>query len=255
MLNSTLAPSPQPDVRARQRLTLDLGAEPEEVGRARRRVRSCLTAWGLAEVADPVLLVLSELVTNAVRHAPCRVIELTATAGDTELLIEVRDGSQNPPVMSPEPEPEGESGRGLHIVQLLSSRWGWTPHDDGTKTAWAVLPTHAPSALSPGPVPVCGERSYLLARLVPKALAYAAAGSAETADVERHLRCTLQAHTTGDHHAFVMELDQGDAAVWDPLDPGPPPVRASRPAGLPGHAGGEPRAVHGVRRSPGRPFV
>jgi hypothetical protein len=61
---------------------------------------------------------------------------------------------------------------------------------------------------------VCGERGYLLVRLVPAVLALAGPGAAP-AEVERHLRCTLQDHDRGDHAAFVMELDGVDSgSVW-----------------------------------------
>lgn len=106
----------------------------------RRQVRACLGAWRLTGAEDGVPLVVSELVTNAMRHAPCPAIGLTVTAGDAELLIEVRDGSGTPPVMRLASGPEGEDGRGLPLVHALSRDWGWTPHDDGAKTTWAVLP-------------------------------------------------------------------------------------------------------------------
>jgi hypothetical protein len=63
--------------------------------------------------------------------------------------------------------------------------------------------------------PVCGERAYLSIELVDKALEFAAGGSVGPADVERQLRCTLQEHTTGDHFAFVVDLDGRDTgSVW-----------------------------------------
>lgn len=69
-----------------------------------------------------------------------------------------------------------------------------------------------PSALR---VPVCGERTSLPHHLVAAALAFAPAGTAEVADVQQHLRCTLQHHTTGDHYALVMDIGStGSGAVW-----------------------------------------
>ncbi|WP_225850921.1 hypothetical protein [Streptomyces sp. HPF1205] len=63
--------------------------------------------------------------------------------------------------------------------------------------------------------PICGERTYLPAELMGRALELAAGGTVGSVDVERQLRCTLQAHTIGDHFAFVVELDGGHAgSVW-----------------------------------------
>ena len=62
---------------------------------------------------------------------------------------------------------------------------------------------------------VCGARAYLPGRLVPQAVALAAPGTAEAGDVQRHVRCTLQAHAGGLHAGFVMQLDGVDTgSVW-----------------------------------------
>jgi hypothetical protein len=75
-------------------------------------------------------------------------------------------------------------------------------------TATARIP--APSVR----LPVCGERIHLPHHLVQAVLACAAPGTAEPHDVQHHLRCTLQEHTTGDHYALVMDLNTRDTAVW-----------------------------------------
>lgn len=68
---------------------------------------------------------------------------------------------------------------------------------------------------SPDRPSVCGERGYLLSRLIPAVLAYAPVGTAGPEDVEQHVRCTLQTHTTGDHHALVLDLPGRDTgALW-----------------------------------------
>ncbi|HEY5835144.1 hypothetical protein [Streptomyces sp.] len=68
---------------------------------------------------------------------------------------------------------------------------------------------------TPGRPAVCGERGYLLSDLIPAVLTHNVAGAAEPGDVEQDLRCTLEAHTTGDHHSLVMELPGPDTgAVW-----------------------------------------
>lgn len=65
----------------------------------------------------------------------------------------------------------------------------------------------------PSRAPVCGQRALLPRRLVPEALSYVALGSAEEGDVERKLRCPLAAHSTGEHHALVLD-GPGASAVW-----------------------------------------
>lgn len=65
------------------------------------------------------------------------------------------------------------------------------------------------------PRPVCGQRALLPRRLTPLALSYAAPGTASPQDVERRLRCALEAHPAGDHHALVLDLHGRDTgAVW-----------------------------------------
>ncbi|SHN16463.1 ATP-binding protein [Actinacidiphila paucisporea] len=140
MSSATVVPRTRPYMRARHQVALGLRLEFAEVGRARREVRDCLVAWRRDEAVDSALLVVSELVGNALRHAPNSVIGLTVTAGGGEVLVEVRDGSRKPPVMEPHPDPYSETGRGLPLVHALSRDWGWAPHEDGTKTTWAVLP-------------------------------------------------------------------------------------------------------------------
>ncbi|WP_188281633.1 hypothetical protein [Streptomyces sp. CBMA29] len=64
--------------------------------------------------------------------------------------------------------------------------------------------------------PVCGERTYLSAELADRARDFPSRrGAAEPEDVQRQLRCTLESHDSGDHHAFVMELDGPESgSLW-----------------------------------------
>lgn len=81
------------------------------------------------------------------------------------------------------------------------------------------------------PLPVCGEPSYLPEHLVAVALAFAAPGAVEVLDVDRELRCVLQAHTSGDHRALVVELPGRDTgSVWTHWNPAlGPDALAKRP--------------------------
>lgn len=76
-------------------------------------------------------------------------------------------------------------------------------------------------------VPVCGVRTGLPADLIPIVMSFANPGSVGIADIELALRCTLGAHATGDHHAFVMHLDGPDTgSVWTRWTGDQPPATA-----------------------------
>jgi anti-sigma regulatory factor (Ser/Thr protein kinase) len=98
-----------------------------------------LVEWGLTDVVDNALLLVSELVTNAVQHAPHAGIGFTATRDEGLLLIEVQDGSADAPVLRHEPADMAESGRGLGLVDSLADDWGWMSQADGTKSTWALI--------------------------------------------------------------------------------------------------------------------
>ncbi|MFJ6833460.1 SpoIIE family protein phosphatase [Streptomyces sp. NPDC091209] len=114
------------------RLTLD----PVEVGRARAVVREQLHVWGLSALADNAELMVGELVTNAVRHAHSRRIELRLVRGDT-LLCEVDDDDHTLPMLV-SAGPGDEFGRGLRLVSALSREWGASRTGAG-KTVWFEL--------------------------------------------------------------------------------------------------------------------
>ncbi|MFI0721720.1 hypothetical protein [Streptomyces sp. NPDC021224] len=82
------------------------------------------------------------------------------------------------------------------------------------------------------PLP-CGERAALPAELAGAAQRLAPPGSAGPEDVERELRCVLEAHALGDHHAFVLELPR-DGAVWTAWTRGRPPQGVTVRADCPG---------------------
>ncbi len=128
----------EPDDVAEWRLALD----PAEVGRARAVVREQLHDWGLARLVDSAELLVSELVTNAVRHSHGRPLELRLVRGET-LLCEVDDDDHTLPTLLGT-EPTAEVGRGLRVVSTLAREWGASRTGTG-KTVWFELTSAAPT--------------------------------------------------------------------------------------------------------------
>ena len=110
--------------------------DPAEAGRARAVVREQLHEWRLNAVADHAVLMADELVTNALRHAHGRQIELRLVRGDT-LLCEVADGDHTLPNLL-SAGPTDEFGRGLRVVSTLAREWG-TSRTSAGKTVWFEL--------------------------------------------------------------------------------------------------------------------
>ena len=119
-----------------------LTALPESAASARRALRDLLAPYRLD--LDAALLLVSELVGNAIRYAGHREIALRARVTGGRLRVEVADGSRTlPPSHAPAP-PDAEGGRGLLLVEALADRWGAEQTDSG-KCLWFELPaTPAP---------------------------------------------------------------------------------------------------------------
>ncbi|MFF8905830.1 SpoIIE family protein phosphatase [Streptomyces olivaceoviridis] len=117
----------------------DLADDLAAVSQARKHVWAKLTAWGLEDAAPTMELIVSELVTNAIRHArpPVRLRLILQGAA---LTCEVSDGSSTSPYLR-QAHTFDESGRGLFIVSQLAQRWG-TRHDSRGKTIWAEEQLH-----------------------------------------------------------------------------------------------------------------
>ncbi|MER7579857.1 SpoIIE family protein phosphatase [Kitasatospora sp. NPDC097691] len=116
--------------------TWDLTVDQREVRRARSLVREQLAGWHLQALSDTTELLVSELVTNAVRVARDRV-QLQLIRVD-KLLVEVSDDNHNLPSLEPA-EQLGETGRGLTLVTKLAERWGTARKAVG-KVVWFELP-------------------------------------------------------------------------------------------------------------------
>ena len=132
---------------------LELGSLPTAAPCARLHTTLVIWEWDLGALAHTAAVVVSELVTNAVQASrgvtesqfsgtwapgtpPVRV---WLSADEYRLVIQVWDGSDQPPVPQPV-EPEADSGRGLLLVGSLSSEWGcYVPEKCSGKVVWAVV--------------------------------------------------------------------------------------------------------------------
>ncbi|WP_372462593.1 ATP-binding protein [Streptomyces solaniscabiei] len=113
--------------------TLDLPSDPTAVSGARRFAAETLEAWGLDELSFSTQLMVSEMVTNAIRHGrpPVHLRFVLASA----LTCEVFDASSTAPHMR-RARTFDEGGRGLLLVAQLAARWG-TRHSREGKIVWA----------------------------------------------------------------------------------------------------------------------
>jgi anti-sigma regulatory factor (Ser/Thr protein kinase) len=132
-------------------MSLPLGALPGATPCARLHARAVLSEWGLADLAEAAELIVSELVTNAVRAstapdghprydgAGMPVVVLRLASDRFRLLIEVWDVIPGAPAAA-HPGPDDESGRGLMLVAAQCDRWSWqsVPGWPG-KVVWAEL--------------------------------------------------------------------------------------------------------------------
>lgn len=117
-----------------------LPGDQQSAAQARKALRQHLQIWGVdGELADAAELLLSELVANAVQAQASAGSEVGVRFAwaDGRLRLEVRDASDELPVMNDAKEDE-ECGRGLVLVDALASGWG-VDRDGTGKTVWAEL--------------------------------------------------------------------------------------------------------------------
>ncbi|PKW08552.1 Anti-sigma regulatory factor (Ser/Thr protein kinase) [Streptomyces sp. 1222.5] len=128
-----------------------LPARYEAVREARRFTRGTLDQWDVGDRFDDICLVVSELVTNALRHAtPAEQdrgdernpsVRLHLMRWTERLVCAVRDPSHETPVPRDSDDFSAESGRGLFLVDSFADGWGWHPLA-GTlhgKVVWAMF--------------------------------------------------------------------------------------------------------------------
>ena len=147
-----MAHRPQPNVAGEAVSLLGLAPLPSAPSWARRHTRAVLRSWRIwAETTETAELLVSELVTNAVKFTGAE----TEPSGDTglagverislvlryvadRLIIEVSDPDSRPPVFA-EADDDAEGGRGLMLVQALSKEWSFYLPPAGGKVVYCVL--------------------------------------------------------------------------------------------------------------------
>jgi anti-sigma regulatory factor (Ser/Thr protein kinase) len=112
--------------------------EPMNVRAARDFVSEALKEQGFAGDADVVLLLASELVTNAVRHAATR-FEIRVDAAPDQVRVMVLDEDVEHPPEVQHPGPEDTNGRGLLLVEQLAKAWG-SSRVGRSKSVWFAFP-------------------------------------------------------------------------------------------------------------------
>jgi anti-sigma regulatory factor (Ser/Thr protein kinase) len=120
------------------RAVVELPATLRSAATARAVIRALLLGWGLKPIVDDAELVVSELVSNAVEHAPgSDTYELEVVRRGTGVRIYLADGSSIKPVVAKLAH-DRPRGRGMRIVEALTSSWGSDNHDGG-KRVWVDL--------------------------------------------------------------------------------------------------------------------
>lgn len=118
---------------------------------ARGRVREAMAAGKIGwRLADDVSLILSELVTNSVRHAcplPSGELEVAWDVSDEAVEIRVTDGGGDGTPLPGVAGPDALTGRGLAIVAMLAAAWGVEDVPEGT-TVWARVSDRHPRAMA-----------------------------------------------------------------------------------------------------------
>lgn len=122
--------------RAREART-SFPADLASAGAARRFVGSTLREWSCDTLADNALLLVSELVTNAVLHARSR-LDLVVRLANDRLRVEVHDESRAQPTRKHYSAHAG-TGRGLMLVDQLAAEWGVDHIDGNGKNVWFEL--------------------------------------------------------------------------------------------------------------------
>lgn len=114
-----------------------LPCQRESARRARLLVSAALNAWGVGELGCSGMQIVAELVNNSVNHTRCHAIRVVILREEGKVRIGVSDKSRNVPVLG-RPDGSSEEGRGILLVDALSTSWGYDRKPWG-KVVWAEL--------------------------------------------------------------------------------------------------------------------
>ncbi|MFK0159151.1 ATP-binding protein [Streptomyces sp. NPDC090493] len=216
----TRTTAPQDGVRAALELSIERHPDPDVDGlskkdaawpqRLRRIVRAGLTYWRRPDLIETAELLLTELVTNALRHGKGPDVGVRVFFRDDRCVIEVNDGSPTRPELR-HAAPDDEGGRGLLLVESLAEEWGVSR--DGT-TTWCTLP------LTKGPEEM--QRAAVTApvlRQMPMDLP-ADPSAAGLARIQARTLLTVSGWPGNQHHAINVLHALVDNAVRHAFTPG-----------------------------------
>ena len=141
--------------------TVLLPYDPASVGVARQRLAADLNAAGIfAGAVGDAVLVVSELLSNAIRHArplPGANVQVAWAVGEDAIEVAVSDGGSPTTPVRAHATVSSLGGRGLDIVEYLARRWG-VRSDDSGQTVWAVLSASVGAERSAEPASAGGRR-------------------------------------------------------------------------------------------------
>jgi len=164
LMSASLLPAPDWVRRRVVSRQPDLGLAAKAAREYSERV---LRGWGLQALADDAAVIVSELVSNAIRHGvngrsdpAWDCIELILWRRPGQIICAVTDPGTGTPAMA-NPDPLAEQGRGLHVVEALSVTWGWTRLGSPGKAVWAALEVpRAERAERTGPAPAETDHNH-----------------------------------------------------------------------------------------------
>lgn len=111
--------------------------DPNEVERARKLIGESLRRWGVPDDGGVAVLLVSELVSNALRYG-AQPMRMVARRSEHGVRVEVHDGRGGEPPRLRRVQPDSATGRGMMIVDALAARWGWSEFA-GDKQVWFEL--------------------------------------------------------------------------------------------------------------------
>lgn len=116
-----------------------LGTGPAAAAEARRQVREAVFTWEVRVDPDVAVLLVSELVTNAIRHEASGTVMLAVSCSRDQLRVDVHDTSRALPAAVDAPG-DAETGRGLMLVAALATEWGFYRTPAGKAVYFTLVP-------------------------------------------------------------------------------------------------------------------